>query len=123
MKKQNLLFNNEFNALKNCLALNKGHYLDIFLLYVDNKLVAFTINEVIKEEHVIGHFAKFNTSYKGVWDFLLLKTNEYYSNSNLRFFNQQQDLGIDLLRKSKEQNSNLTFLKKFKRAKNNHDNI
>ena len=54
---------------------------------------------------------------KGIWEFLLLKMNEYYHTNNIRYFNQQQDLGIDLLRKSKEQNNHLDFLKKYKVSK------
>ncbi len=82
-------------------------------LYVDDKMIAFTLGQELTEDTVIIHFEKAHTNYKGSYQAI-----NYVFNNNLdpkyKFVNREQDLGEDGLRQAKESYFPVDFLKKYK---------
>lgn len=93
-------------------AANKLHLLAIGV-YLDNKIVGFAIAEILKNDYAIFHFIKANTQHKGIFESLyMLKAKELMKNQ-IKFWNIEQDLGIENLRMSKQQWNPAHFLKKY----------
>lgn len=82
-------------------------------VYVDSKLVAFTIVEPLPKDFVIVHFSKAERSYTGIFEFLYFKLATDLYKKGYRFFNREQDLGIEGLRKAKMSWRPTKFLKKY----------
>lgn len=82
-------------------------------LYIQNKLVAFTLNEILDANWTMGHFGKSNYEYKNSSKVLEHYTSEYLRNKGFKYMNLQQDTGILGLRKAKMSLKPIYFLKKF----------
>ena len=70
------------------------------IYYVDDKPAAFIIGEAITVDMFAIHFAKAITSYKGIYQYLY----NHCANAlpaNYKFFNFEQDLGVEALRFAK----------------------
>lgn len=82
-------------------------------LYKDNKLIGFTLTEVLINSYSISHFTKADTSYKGIFQFLYQETGKQLLERGAKYLNREQDLGIPGLRQAKEQWNPVSFLKKY----------
>ena len=81
-------------------------------LVVDGRLVAYTIGEALEKRHLIIHFEKGNTDYKGVYQAI----NQLFVQSVRSDFdtvNREQDLGDEGLRKAKMSYQPVGFLEKY----------
>ncbi|MBU3092090.1 phosphatidylglycerol lysyltransferase domain-containing protein [Clostridium sp. CM028] len=74
---------------------NKG-----IAVYVDEKIVAFSLGEKLNDDLAVIHIEKADTKYSGVYSFIN-KTFVDTSFSDVKIINREQDLGIVGLRKSK----------------------
>ncbi|MBZ9607053.1 phosphatidylglycerol lysyltransferase domain-containing protein [Clostridium estertheticum] len=74
---------------------NKG-----IAVYVDEKIVAFSLGEKLNDDLAVIHIEKADTKYSGVYSFIN-KTFVDTSFSEVKIINREQDLGIVGLRKSK----------------------
>lgn len=84
------------DILKNMETLNnKG-----IAVYVDGKIVAFSLGEKLNDDLAVIHIEKADTKYSGVYSFIN-KTFVDTSFSDVKIINREQDLGIVGLRKSK----------------------
>ncbi len=93
-------------------AANKLNLLAIGI-YINEKMVGFAVAEILKNDYAIFHFIKANTEHKGIFESLyMLKAKELMKNQ-IKFWNIEQDLGIENLRTSKEQWNPAHFLKKY----------
>ena len=95
--------------------LKAASQLDLIAIgvYVNNKLAGFAVAEILKNDYAIFHFIKANTEHKGIFESLyMFKAKELMKNKR-KFWNIEQDLGIENLRKSKEQWNPSHFLKKY----------
>jgi uncharacterized protein len=82
-------------------------------VYKENKLIGFAIAELLKNDYAIFHFIKANTEHKGIFESLyMFKAKELLKNQ-VKFWNIEQDLGIENLRISKQQWNPAHFLKKY----------
>ena len=81
-------------------------------VYVDGKVVAFSIGESLSEELAVIHIEKGDKNINGIYSFIA-KTliDKCFNNSEI--INREQDLGIDGLRKSKMSYYPLKLEKKF----------
>ena len=104
---------NELTALKRCLNLTDLIKLDVLICLKDKEIVAFSINQQISQNYAIGHFAKADTKYTKIWDYLFVTTSMYYYQQGIKLLNLQQDLGIEGLRIAKESWHPSSFLKKY----------
>lgn len=103
---------NEYKALDRIFETN--HYrLNAVSIYVDDFMVGFTIYEVISPEYAISHFAKADTEYhRAVSDILNWEEAKILKDRGIKYFNWEQDLGIEGLRKSKQKYSPVHMLEK-----------
>jgi hypothetical protein len=100
--------------LKNADAFN----LFITGIYMGKNLVGFLINELVHNDHAIGHFLKVDPSLEGIYDFLYSKNAELLLMQGCKFFNIEQDMGLEGLRTSKLLWHPSHFLKKYTISKN-----
>lgn len=69
-------------------------------VYVDDKIVGFTIGEKVNPKMAVIHIEKGNTDYKGIYAFINKTFAEKYLSDTL-YINREEDLGIPGLRKAK----------------------
>ena len=104
---------NEMEAI--IKILNYSSDLNIFCIaiYIEDELVAFSINELVDEDYAITHFEKANISYSGIYYFIRHETSKLLLKKGRRLLNLEQDLGIESLRYSKKAHRPIDFLKKY----------
>jgi hypothetical protein len=83
-------------------AFENYHYLGVTggVVYVDDKLEAFTLAEKLNRDTAVIHFEKANPEIEGLYQVI----NQWFCKealSNFKFVNREQDLGIPGLRKAK----------------------
>lgn len=84
-------------------------------LYDAGKLAAFMIFEIEVKDYAQSHFAKaLPLNYKGIYPFLYNETAVFLSGRGVKYFNLEQDMGIEGLRRTKEQLKPIFYLKKYK---------
>lgn len=111
------------DAVKRYLFITEEKYHENFVsigVFIDNKLIAFTINELVDSDYCICHFMKGDNSYKGIYSHLVTKTSQELLKTGRKYINFEQDLGLKNLRQSKKTFEPINFLKKFTIAKNNN---
>ena len=97
-----------------------------FLKFIDNdeidnhiislreggKLIGFVTYEVV-QDYAVCHFCKADHSYKGIYSGLFFQMAKILEAENIRYWNFEQDLGIESLRVSKQKYRPEFFLKKY----------
>ena len=106
--------NTELMAVQRLLRSAEDFELFCLGLYIDGKLVGFSINEAIHDNHGIIHFEKADVTYEGIFPFLKQKSAEYFKKLGRSHINYEQDLGIEGLRKAKQSWGPVHYLKKYK---------
>jgi len=95
-------------ALDNAIALN----LKIGVLYVENKLVAFSVIGNFNTEIAHTYFEKADKDYIGSFQAInQFAAKEFLSNN--QFVNRQEDLGIEGLRKAKQSYNPQLLVEKY----------
>lgn len=84
-----------------------------FVVRVDGKIVAYSIDEQLDEAHSIGLFAKANYDFKGINQFNYWCDAKMNSERGILTENVMDDVGEENLRFFKEHLSPLVMLKKF----------
>ncbi len=81
-------------------------------IYIDGKLEAFTIGELITNNMALVHIEKANPDIRGLYPYINQQfiLNEF---SNVEFVNREEDLGIEGLRKAKLSYHPLRFVEKY----------
>ena len=113
--------NDPYGKVKNELIaidrfLNGSFFENIITLgvFIDKKMVAYHILEVVQDKYVICHYIKTDFSHDGIYSYLMNETARILISKNLEFFNFEQDLGLPGLKKSKQSFSTGIFFKKYK---------
>lgn len=87
---------------KICNLKDNSNFINLGL-YINEELVAFSINEIINSTYALGHFSKADIMVsKGIYAYLLRQTAIKLSTFGIQYLNAEQDLGIIGLRKSKK---------------------
>jgi hypothetical protein len=86
---------------------------NLVALFDGEKLIAFTIDESLKDGHSIRHIMKADTSYKGIYSFLISESARVLLETGIKYTNVEQDLGLPNLRQSKKSFQPAYFLKKY----------
>lgn len=107
-------FKNEFKAIK-ILFDNYdklSDYLKIGGIYVDEKLEAFSIGEMLNSEMAVIHIEKANPMIRGLYPYINQQflVNEF---NDAKFINREEDLGIEGLRKAKLSYHPERFVEKY----------
>lgn len=82
-------------------------------LWIEDKMVAYTVAEALDQENIVIHFEKGCPNFKGVYQAI----NHFFlknSASNFKYVNREQDLGDLGLRKAKESYNPVDYLKKYR---------
>lgn len=104
---------NELLAIKKILRFSKDLNLVCVGLYIDKKLVGFSINEILSDGYVMNLFEKADTTYQGIFPYLRHISALYLLELESKFLSHEQDLGIAGLRKSKMSYNPHFFLRKY----------
>ena len=104
----------EFEAIDRCLKNAEELNILGYGTYIKDKLIAFTLFEVVHNKTAILHFGKTHTGHVGANEHLQHKLAKYIASLGIELMNNEQDLGIEGLRKSKESSRPVNFLKKYK---------
>lgn len=103
----------EFAAINRCLAHAQEFNILGYGTYIDDKLVAFTLFEIVHNKTAMLHFGKTDTTHKGSNEHLQHNLAKYIKGLDIELLNNEQDLGVEGLRKSKEASLPVDFLKKY----------
>ncbi len=103
----------ELTALKRVMQYHQHFELLTHGIFIDDKLVGFTIDERVHDSFVIGHFIKADMEFPGTYEVLNKITAEIHYKMGYKYINIEQDLGIPGLRLSKSQRSPVFYLKKY----------
>ncbi len=104
-----------YRALVRALALNDTNE-NVFSLgaFMDDKLIGYSINEVIGNGYAMGHFQQADLSSSvGVYAFLMQEAAVYLDKLGCEYINLEQDLGLQGLRNWKMSYNPTGFLKKY----------
>lgn len=104
---------NELLAIKKVLSFSKDLKLICVGVYIQGRLVGFSINEVLVDGYAMNLFEKADTNYQGIFPYLRQITAIYLLEIGSKFLSHEQDLGIEGLRKSKMSYRPHFFLKKY----------
>ena len=83
------------------------------ILKINNKVVAFTIGDILNKQTLCIHVEKALKEVKGAYTMInYLFINHNYKN-NLKFINREEDMGLENLRFSKENYHPIKYLTKY----------
>ena len=82
-------------------------------IYDRETLVGFIIASLEQMNYSVSHFTKSDTDYDGISYFMYHNLSKTLVEKGYKFINNEQDLGIPGLRKSKEQWNPAHYLKKY----------
>lgn len=105
----------EWIAFQKCLDLNKSFNLKILKLYANQKLSGLMIFEELNNEWIVGHFFK---TFNGLGIYLLKELATKLVEQNFKYFNFQEDRGVESLRYFKQQLNPAFYLKTYSIAFN-----
>jgi uncharacterized protein len=104
---------NELIAIKNLYKGAHKFNLQVLGLYLKNKFVGFSVEELIHDKHAMIHFEKADTTYIGIFEYLKHQSVIHLHNKGCEYINYEQDLGIEGLRISKQSYRPIKYLKKY----------
>ena len=81
-------------------------------IYVDGKISAFTLGEIVNENMAIIHVEKADSDIRGLYNYINRTFVEKYL-KDIPYINREQDLGMEGLRKAKLSYSPSNFSKKY----------
>jgi hypothetical protein len=94
----------EFEAVEKLLVHADIFDIDILAVFYSERLVGFTINEILHESPystALGCFGKSLRKYKGLFAYMEFVTANYLLKRGLEYINLEEDLGFSGLEKSK----------------------
>lgn len=100
-------------AIDRILQTASKHNLALSVIYLNNVMLSFSIDEILPNKYVIAHFTKADNSFKGINEFFNEKISRYLLNKGALLWNWQQDLNIEGLRQLKMSYHPVSFLKKY----------
>lgn len=103
---------NELIAIGRFLELDSKN-IRILGIFLENKLVAYSVNEISKnDKYSTGHFYK-TLKFNGLFDLLMVESSKFMLSLGKDFMNFEQDLGLEGLRFSKDSYGPVFYLKKY----------
>lgn len=103
----------EYKAIKTLLHDVRHFNLICFGVFIDEKLEAFSINELLPKKFAITHFTKADPAKTGVFEFLYHEMAKELKSRGALYLNREQDLGLEGLRAGKLSWRPIKFLKKY----------
>ncbi len=113
-KEESIELDSEFKAIKRIFKNYEKlkDTLKISGIYIDSKLEAFSIGEMLNDNMAVIHVEKANADIRGLYPYINQKflLNEF---SDVEFVNREEDLGIEGLRKAKLSYHPVKFAEKY----------
>jgi uncharacterized protein len=104
---------NEYKAFERMLQI-KSENIKIISLYLNHILIGFTLFEIMHDGHALSHFAKADTTHcSSVYSVLNWEEANIFKSHDIKYYNWQQDLGVQGMRDSKIKYKPAYFMKKF----------
>ncbi|HVW66632.1 MAG TPA: phosphatidylglycerol lysyltransferase domain-containing protein [Candidatus Peribacteraceae bacterium] len=113
LSKEDSFESHEEMMLKRLLSATKHFKLLGVGIFVENKMIAFFLNELTESEHVIAHASKIDAEFIGVNSYLMKKNAEILYSFDKKLFNYEQDLGLQNLRDAKSRFRPTLFFKQY----------
>lgn len=113
-KDESIELDSEFKAIKRIFKNYEKlkETLKISGIYIDSKLEAFSIGEMLNDNMAVIHVEKANADIRGLYPYINQQflLNEF---SDVEFVNREEDLGIEGLRKAKLSYHPVKFAEKY----------
>lgn len=106
--------NIELTAIERIFDLKDACNLKLGIVEDNSQLIAFVFFEILDINYAIGHFGKSNREYRGIYQYKIWSLCKYLFENNIKYFNLEQDLGVEGLRISKKHWNPVKYLKKYK---------
>ncbi len=103
----------ELVALNRLLRHAHQFNLITIAIYIENKMIGFSVVELVHESYAVNHFMKMDSTYKGISETLDKITGQILHKKGYHHFNIEQDLGLVGLKKSKTLCRPIHYLKKY----------
>ncbi len=107
LKDSNFKIKNELLATTRFFQLNWKDTFDVGI-FSGNKMIGYSIFSIVPNNYAISHFTKADTSFLGIYDFLMKESAKMLIEKNCLLLNHEQDLGLPGLRESKK-----SFMSKY----------
>lgn len=99
-KSNDIWIKEEYIVLKRALTYFKELELEGLSLWIDKKLIGFSIWDELDDKTAVVHFEKSDLTYKGAAQIINNETAKFLLN-RYEFINREQDMGISGLRQAK----------------------
>lgn len=103
---------NELNATKRLFTHPQHLELTVQYLYSKEKLVGYTIFEIVSKDYAVSDFQKADPTFEGAYELLNNLMAKYLKEKGVKHINIEQDLGIEGLRRAKL-DYDPTYLEKY----------
>lgn len=103
----------DIHMIQTFLELSKGFTTNGYGLFKSGRLIAYTLNELIGSNWVMGHFGKSSYEYEYSSLYIEHATALAHFSLGYKFLNHQQDTGLIGLRESKMALHPIKFLEKY----------
>lgn len=91
----------EAKSFERMLSISKNLDLILTCIYIDDRMVGFSLDEIFQNGTALSHFCKVNYKYMGIYEFQNKHIATNLHNQGIHTWNWVEDLGIKNLRKSK----------------------
>lgn len=111
----------EFKAIGNLIVLARELDLDrlvVIGVYSGDRLIGFSVNEMLPDGYALGHFAKADYRYEGVYPYMLREVARILRDARVTYLNIEADLGDSGLKISKKLCNPTGQLRKYVIAEN-----
>jgi len=100
-------------AIQRLCETSISHPLILSGVFVNEEMLAFSIEEALSMDYGISHFWKASSSYAGLYDFLMQGKAKHLESLGVALLDYEQDLGLVGLRAAKNSFRPIQFLKKY----------
>lgn len=107
------LLNEQTAIIRALKAADNEHKLLLSTLRLDERIIAFSIDEILPDGYAISHFLKTNHVYTGVTEYFNQKLAKLLLSKGVTRWNWEQDLGLESLRNAKLGYRPVDHLRKF----------
>jgi len=100
-------------AIERIMQTAETHPLLLTGMFDDNILIAFSVEEILPNSWLLGHFWKADIQYTGIYATLINEKAKHFETLGSQSWNYEQDLGIEQLRIAKKAYRPIGFLDKY----------
>src|SRR3989344_88202 len=103
----------EHLAISRLLSRLDSPDIAVFGVFIESRMVAFSIDELLPDQYAIMHFWKADTEHRGIYEFIQQAKALHLETQDKQFLNFEQDLCIPSMKTSKMAYRPILFLRKY----------